>query len=285
MHQRSSCRWISFFTIQSLCLILTLTVGAGQTFSQEVAPLPLIEQCHERQSSPQTTLLIEQIANWKGDEAPLVALIERLGKSCDTGALDPLIGLLNHQSPRVRIAAIEGLGRSADPLAVEALINVLMAESDEVRPALIRSMLSLQYHQSRVALLNMFTHPLSNPVKGTVDMRLRGVAILTFNELNNTQYNAKAVGFLHTFLQSDQPEIVEIARETMTRLPQTRHGIREMIGFIKNNNVPTMRIWMCEWLGRLKIGEARAVLEQTASSDPNKNARAAAAEALKRLGN
>lgn len=285
MYQRLPVRWKSFFTIRPVYIFLILTVGAGGVVAQEIAPLPLIETCRGRQSQPQTPQLIEQIAKSAGDEKSLINLIEQLGKSCDTDAIDPLIAQLNNPSPRVRIAAIEGLGRSGDQLAYEPLFNILLTESDEVRPAIIRSMLSLQIHQSRAAVLNMYTHPLANPVKGPADMRLRGVAILTFNELNNTQYNAKAIGFLHSFMNSDQPEIVNIASEILTRLPKTRHGAREMIGIVKNNHIPMIRIWMCEWLGRLKVGEARAVLEQTAASDSDQKMRVAAAEALKRLGN
>ena len=274
-------------TISRLLLIWLGVVLIGPqkgAFAQEIAPLPLLEQCQVGQSTPLPAALIEQLGKSAGDEATLVDLIDRVGKACDPGAIDPLVGMLGNQSTKVRIAAIEALGRSGNQEAIDPLINILLTESDEVRPAIVRSMLSLQFQKARAAALNMFTHPLSNPVKGAADMRVRASAILTFNQLNNTMYNQKAIGFLHTFMQSNDPEVVRIATETMTRLPQTRNGTREMIGLVKNNHIPMIRIWMCEWLGKLKIVEARSALEQVAAHDPNLTARAVATEALKKIG-
>ena len=270
--------------IKSIWLGIVLMTILNRGFAQEIAPLPLLDQCQVRQSNPQTAALVSQLGKSVGDEARLVELIDQLGKTCDASAVDPLVGMLSSQSTKVRIAAIEALGRSADQEAIDPLINILLVENDEVRLTIVRSMLSLQFQKARAAALNMFTHPLSNPVKGEADMRVRACAILTFNQLNNTMYNQKAIGFLHTFMQSSNPEIVRIATETLTKLPQTRNGAREMIGIIKNNNIPMIRIWMCEWLGKLKIVEARAALEEIAASDPNQTARATAAEALKRIG-
>lgn len=270
------------------CLLLALLLGVGgvgEASAEEINPYPLLDQCQAPRSNPQTAELAALVARSQEDEARLLSLIDRLGKSCDKEALDPLIGLLSNPSARVRMASIEALGRSGQQEAIDPLINILLGETDEVRPALVRALLSLQFQNARAAVLNMFTHPLANPVERVEDMRVRACAILTFNQLNNTAYNQKAIGFLRTFMQSSNPEIVKIATETLTKLPQTRNGAREMIGLVRSNNIPMIRIWMCEWLGRLKVVEARGTLEQVAKSDPNQNARAAAAAALQNLGN
>lgn len=277
----SSARTIALGVI---LVLLTCLTGAA---AQSLAPLPLLEQCAERRADGDISALVSELGNRSAGEAARVATIGKLGQSCAAGAVGEAQGLLGDPAPAVRAAAIEALGRLGDPESIDPLIDQIGqigVGPPEVGVALVRSLISFKSNKARSAVVNGIIHPLNRPVVGEGDMRIRAIALLTLNELPNTAYNRKSIGFLFEIQQSKDPAVVKIAEEALGLLPKTRNGAREMVGIIRNNNIPSIRTWMCQWIGKLGIEEGRESLTEIAASDPNQQTRAAAAEALKRLG-
>jgi hypothetical protein len=266
-----------------LSLIASPLVGGGALAGEPVAPFPLIEQCAELRDGGKMVELAGSLQNRELAAPARMAIIEKLGRSCDRGATEQLLGLLNDGEVAVRVAAIEALGRLGDPEAIDPLIDQIGAGPDEVRLALARSLISFKLTKARSAVVNVIIHPLNRPVLGEGDMRVRGSAILTLNELPNPAFNRKSIGFLYEIKQSPDPAVVKVVEETLTLLPKTRNGAREMVGIIRNNNIPGLRAWMCEWIGRLQIVEGRESLSEIAASDPDARTRAAAQRALEQL--
>ena len=261
--------------------------GSPRLEKSEITPIDLLEPCAAPQGGAQSGSQVAALLNrLKTDNPPEEVLIEQvasLGRSCDSSAVDPLIDLLSNPSFRVRMAAIEALGRLNDPAAVISLSLLASSENSQARLAIARTLLSIGKGNARSVALNSIVSP-GNELKGEEDMRLRGRVVLTLNNLTNNAFNRKAILFLHTYLNSTDAMVVRIAEETLRQLPATRNGSREMLGIIRNSSSPLIRAWMCSWIGRLQIGEGREVLAQTAEKDLNEKVRAAAAEALTRLG-
>ena len=259
--------------------ILLTICGRGGS-AQTIAPIALLEQCVEMKSDGRIEESISLGMNGARDEAARIGAIELLGRSCDRRAIEPLNGLLGDASPRIRIAVIEALGRLGDPGSVDPLIEQINGASNEVMLALVRTLISFKVHTARNAVVNFITSP-NRPVTGEADMRVRGIAILTLNELTNNVYNRKPIGFLFEFQQSKDPAVARIAEETISKLPTTRNGARELVGILKNNHIPMIKVWVCEWIGRLRLSEGRDALTEAAANDRNPAVHEAATNALK----
>ncbi len=264
-------------------LLFTCLLAEGALAQPALAPLPLLEQCTELRDEGKMAELTRPLQNRELAGPARMAIIEKLGRSCDRGATELLLGLLNDGEPATRVAAIEGLGRLGDPEAIDPLIEQIGAGSDEVHLALARALISFKMNKARSAVVNVIIHPLNRPIQSEGDMRVRASAILTLNELSNPAYNRKSIGFLYEIKQSGDPAVVKVVEETLSLLPKTRNGAREMVGIIRNNNIPGVRTWMCEWIGRLGVVEGRESLREIAASDPDARTRAAAQRALEQL--
>lgn len=256
---------------------------AGGAMAQPLAPLPLLEQCTELRDEGKMAEMAGPLQNRELAGPARMAIIEKLGRSCDRGATEQLLGLLNDGEPGMRVAAIEALGRLGDPEAIDPLIDQIGVGPDEVRLALARALISFKVNKARSAVVNVIIHPLNRPILGEGDMRVRARALLTLNELSNTAYNRKSIGFLYEIKQSGDPAVIRLVEETLTQLPKTKNGAREMVGIIRNNNIPGLRTWMCEWIGRLGVVEGRESLREIAANDPDTRTRAAAQRALEQL--
>ena len=282
--------WRHFSGVGRFLFIFGLMIYGRVGFAQTVAPIPLLEQCAEMKSDGRVEESIGLSQNSARDEASRVGAIELLGRSCDQRAVEPLIGLLGDASPRIRVAVIEALGRIGDPTSVEPLIEQMEGASHEVLAGLARTLISFKVHTARNAVVNFiaspnrpFGGPVTSPIKSEDDMRLRGAAILTLNELTNTSYNRKSIGFLFEFQQSKDPAVARVAAETIAKLPTTRNGTRELIGILKNNHIPMIKAWVCQWIGRLRLIEGREALAEVVANDRSPEVHEAATAALKIL--
>jgi len=280
--------------LSKICLVLLIVtwlasppVAMCQDSSTMIAPLVLIEPCspagagiRQNGSDSQTSSTPDLLASKNVDEETLVRQVEAVGRNCDKGAVEPLIDLLPTPSLRVRMAVIESLGRLGDPVAVDPLVQIVNTESNLVRRVIARTLLSIRRGISRSAALNWIANS-SNKLRDEEDLRLRGSVILSLNELNDNSTNRKAIMFLFSYQQSADSNVVRIADEIMSKIPATRNGARELIGIAKHSNDPTIRIWACSWIGRLRLTVGREVLTETAEKDISPLVRSAAAEALK----
>ena len=286
--------WHHFSRVGRFLFIFGLVIYGRVGLAQTVASIPLLEQCAEMKSNGRIEESLELSRNSARDEASRVGAIELLGKSCDQRAVEPLIGLLGDASPRIRVAVIEALGRIGDPESVRPLIGQIDGASYEVLASLTRTLISFKVHDARLAVVNLIVG-LSRPIGGSIsgpmaiqitsedDMRLRGAAVLTINELTNNIYNRKAIQILLAFQQSKDPAVARIAAETIAKLPATRSGTRELIGILKKNNTPIVKVWVCHWIGRLRLTEGREALAEVAANDRNAEVREAATAALRIL--
>lgn len=267
--------------------ILVMLTAVSNAAAQALSPLPLLEQCAERRMDGEIGSLVSELRNQSAGEAARVATIGKLGRSCTAEAVGEALGLLGDSSPAIRAAAIEALGTLGDPESIDPLIDQIGQVGigpAEVSLALVRSLISFKSNKARSAVVNVIIHPLNRPINGVGDMRIRAIALLTLNELPNTAYNRKSIGFLFEIQQSKDPAVVKVSEEVLRLLPKTRNGAREMVGIIRNNNIPALRTWMCQWIGKLGLEEGRESLAEIAASDPSQPTREAAAAALRQLG-
>ena len=149
--------------------------------------------------------------------------------------------------------------------------------------ALIPALASFKVFNARNAVLNGIFNPGGADISDETDMRVRCVAALTLNELTDVTYSRKAVQMMKQLLNSNHLNIRALAEQTMYALKDTRNGPNELIGILRQQNVPDMRRWACEWLGNLGVERARPVLEEAAANDSNAAVKHAAAEALAKL--
>jgi HEAT repeat protein len=206
-----------------------------------------------------------------------------LSGACRQQTVEPLLELLRSADVSLRLAAIETLGRLGSKEAVEPLRELTGDKDWRVRLALVPALASFKVFQAKNAVLNSIVNPLDAEITDEQDMRVRCIAILTLNQLTDVTFSRKGVQFMTVFLRSNRLPIRALAEETMYALKNTRNGTSELIGILKQHNMPEMRRWACEWLGKLGIERARPALEEAAANDANAAVKHAAAEALAQL--
>ncbi len=249
----------------------------------KLAPLPLYEQCASLTEEPSETLQRDLAALKGSDATARAAAVKQLSQACRQQAVEPLLDLLRSEDTQTRIAAIETLGRLGSKEAVEPLRELTGDPDWRVRLALVPALASFKTFQAKNAVLNSIVIPADVDVSDEQDMRVRCIGILTLNQLTDVTFSRKGVQFLTNVLRSNRLNIRALAEETMYALKDTRNGPSELIGILKQHNMPEMRRWACEWLGKLGIERARPALEEAAANDVNAAVKYAAAEALAKL--
>ena len=96
-------------------------------------------------------------------------------------------------------------------------------------------------------------------------------------------FSRKSVQLMTLLLHSNRLNIRQMAEQTMYALKDTRNGVNELVGILKQHNMPEMRRWACEWLGKLGAERARPTLEEVAANDASPVVKNAAADALAKL--
>jgi len=268
-------------------LLVCALFGASQAQppASPVKPQPFYEQCPALTAGQATDDAVTRaIASLKGKDAKLRTLAaQQLSQSCDRRAVDPLIELLQDEDPLIRIAAVEALGKLGDPAAVSFLTDLISDNDWRVRMALISTMASFKIFRARNVVLNGIANSNNNEITDENDMRVRGAAILTVNQLKDVQYSRKAILFLHLFLESKRENVRRIAEQTMYELKNTHNGPTEMYAILKQHYYFEIRRWMAYWIGKLNLKNAREVLQDAAANDSDQRVRQAASEALKQL--
>src|SRR5262245_56861362 len=102
----------------ALCLLAGLLINAAGVRAQEIPiePQPLYDQCQNlTQGSSAGDEVAQAIASLK-DQDPRIRTgsAEKLSRSCDRRAVEPLVELLRDGERPVRLAAIEALGKLGD---------------------------------------------------------------------------------------------------------------------------------------------------------------------------
>ncbi len=216
-------------------------------------------------------------------EKERVGFVRQLGESCNQRAVRPLIDLLRDPSLAIRVAAIEGLGRLGDPESIDFLVDQAFDEAVEIRMALIGSLASFRYQKAKTTILNSIAHPGGKEITREDELRVRGVAILTLNNISDNTYCYKAITFLHDLGETKNPALLKVIDEIFTALTQTRNGTREMIGILKRHSSPMMRIWMAQRMGSLRLAEARDALSEIAANDRDPQVRGEAEAAIRMI--
>jgi HEAT repeat protein len=274
------------------CLLLAAACARAQTDRQPAAlqpdaivkAQPIHQQCSSLAAGAAADPAAKLIASLKNNDANVRAQSARaLGTACDARAVDPLIDLLKDAEPAVRAAAVEALGRLGSPEASEDLINAIQDPDWRVRLALVSALASYKTFRARNMVLNGIANPSGADIADPDDMRVRAAAILTCNQLADTNYSKKGVLFLYHFLQSPHEPIRQIARQTMAELKTTRNGPTEIIAILKQSNDPTLRRWAAEWIGKLALEQGRTALEEAAAGDADAVVKRLAAESLAAL--
>lgn len=269
-------------SVIAICCLLMLPGGAG---GQSQAPppihaLPLYEQCKALAETNATTP--NAIAELKAkDTQTRIKAAGTLAKSCDSRATAALLAATNDDEISVKVAAVEALGKLGDQEAIDPLIELIEGADWQVRMALVRTLASFQVYRSNNAVLNALTNPGDKKITEESDLRVRCFGILTVNQMRDVRFSRKAIGFLFTFQEHQQPEFRRIAEETGLELRTTRNGFHEMAAILKQHNFPEFRRKAAYWLGKFGNEEARAVLEDAAANDRDPSVKQAAQNALK----
>lgn len=267
-----------FLLLASIVPILAAEPGTGADWAT-IRTRPLYESCTPSAGSPSLAAALKALKD--GDAARRIKAIEQLLAQCSPEAVEPLIAALPDADVAVKVAAIEALGQLRDPQAIDPLVELAYHEDWRVRLALTRTLASYQVYRSNNALLNVIVNPGDKKVVTEEgDMRARCLGILQVNQLRDVRFSRKAIGFLFTFLDYQDPVLRRLAEEAATELKTTRNGYHELVAILKQHTFPDFRIKAATWLGKWKLAEAREALTEAAANDKHPAVKKAAAEAL-----
>ena len=267
---------------------LSWILGGACSLSAQLAtdPTPIPKQCAMLSTGNPDDTIARDLASLAGPqpEAKTEEALRRLGGTCDTRAVQAMIARLGDESLPIRLAAIDGLGRLGGQESADALVELLWSDpGPQIRLALIPAMIAFPSRKlwglvrDLIAVNN--TEKTDTPEKAHV----KGVAMLTLNQLTDTSHNRKAILAQFDLENSEIPAIQPTVAASMRGLTKTRNGVRELIGILKVHNTPLVRKWAATWLGKLRAEEARETLQNTAVNDLNSEVRAAAGAALREL--
>ena len=280
----------------SLLLIVVFQPGALVIASEtddkddEVGAWPLFEPCRPSdQGAGGTAPSLDRLKQMQPPER--IAAIDRLVRLCDLDQIDLLLVSLGDEAPDVRVAAIRALGQLRYPQGsdarltqmVEQLIPLTADPDWRVRFALTRTLASFQLYPASNAVLNLIANPGVRPVVDAGDMRARCAAILMVNQLRDVRFSRKAISFLASFVDHENPLLRTIAARTVLELKQTRNGYHELVAIARKPGIPQQRILAIEWLRQWRMAQARPIFEEIATTEANPQVRAAAVRALGEL--
>lgn len=287
-NQHKHCKRSQGVRLLLLIAVNVLSVAAGYqprgvAQQAKLAPLSLYKQCARLTNGPSESLKRELSALKSADGVVRAAAVKHLSQACHQQAVEPLLDLLRSEDAPTRIAAIETLGHLGAPDSVDPLRELTGDPDWRVRLALIPALASFKAFQARNAVLNGIFNPTGVDVSDEDDMRVRCVAALTLNQMPDVTFSRKSVQLMTLLLHSNRLNIRQMAEQTMYSLKDTRNGVNELVGILKQHNMPEMRRWACEWLGKLGAERARPTLEEVAANDASPVVKNAAADALAKL--
>ncbi|NOT63215.1 MAG: HEAT repeat domain-containing protein [Acidobacteria bacterium] len=267
------------------CCLMWLGLEAHAQSPIKLAPLPLLEPCEQLNSGEASEQAVKPLLEKLRDKDAAVRAkaAEQLANGCHKAAVEPLMAVLRDEAPPVRVAAIKSLGQLSDRETLSDLSITVMDEDLGVKLALIQALCSFRSSVARNTVLNSIANPGGVEIKEETDARIRGVAILTLNELADVTHSHKAIFFAVSFTQSRHAAIRKVGEETMLALRDTRNAGTELIATLKSNKNPDMRRQAAYWLGKLAIERARDALNTAATLDANAAVKQAATTALSQL--
>jgi HEAT repeat protein len=272
------------FHLFAICALWMLSAYA-QAQPLAIKPQPIYEQCSSLVTGAAAADAVARavIALKDKDAAKRALAAQQLATACDSRAVEPLIEALKDEDAQVRVAAVTTLGKLGDKSSVESLIELIGDKDWRVRLALVSALASLKSSRARILMLNGLANVNGGAPDDENDLRVRCVAALTINQLNDTSYSRKAVMFVYNALQNPHAGVRKMAEQTMYALKDTRNGATELFAILKIDRNPTLRRWAALWIGKIGFERGREVLEQAAANDADAGVKQAAAEALKQM--
>ncbi|MCG3163119.1 MAG: hypothetical protein JMDDDDMK_04497 [Acidobacteria bacterium] len=275
----------------ALCLFLIVGFSPDCAGAQTPVPVakaqPTYDQCESlaKEGSAASDDVTKAIASLKEkDPQARAQAAERLGKSCDARATEPLIDLLKDEDPMIRVAAVAALGKLGDNNSIGPLLDMTVNDKDwRVRMALIRSLASFKIARARNGVLNGIANPSGEDISDINDMHVRCAAILTCNQMKDVQFTRKAILFLYNFLNSKHATTRQMADQTLHELKNTRNASIEFRAMLKSDHNPELRRWAAEWMGKIGFENAGEALTEASISDPDQKVKQAANDALAAL--
>jgi len=265
--------------------LISLLLLTGGLSAQPLVPLEIPSPCQSRTIGDESDGVGRDLASLNGQltAAEQVEVLRRLGQSCDSRAIAPLVARLGAASIEIREAAIDGLGRLGDLESAEVLLSLLEDPDLRIRRALIPALTAFPNPRIRNLVVNQLARGNPKEIDTAEKARLAGLAMVTLNQLVDTSYNTKAILFQLDLEAVGNPAVLPEVESSMRGLLLTRNGLRELIAILKKQSHPSSRSWAAKWLGRLQVSEARESLVQAAAKDPSPLVRAAAEMALLEL--
>lgn len=190
---------------------------------------------------------------------------------------------LKDADPAKRINATELLVESCHESAIDALIDAISDPDWRVRAAVGRALCSFQISRASNAALNALVNPNDRKITDASDLRARCLTILAINQLRDVRYSRKAIGFLFTFLDFEDPEMRRIAEAAAGELKNTRNGFHELVSIVRQHNYPDFRRKAAIYLGTFPKEQAAEILAEVAANDRDDGVRQAAKDALIRM--
>lgn len=276
--------WIGGPVAHSQSLVESSSATSSQLFIPRAEPL--YEQCQSLDggsiSAKEMTRHIQALKST--DTKTRIQAIELLARSCDRRATAPLVVVVREDKDLlVRIAAIKALGHLGDRESIDPLLELVEDTNWQVRAELSRTLASFQVHRASYDVLNRLANPPAQPLADEGDMLARCQAILIVNQLREVSFSRKALYFLFSFLEDENPKFRQLAAAAMSELIKTRNGVHELIGTLKQHENPHLRIKAAYWLGQLQIESGRDILTEAAANDRDARVREVAAQALAKL--
>lgn len=261
---------------------LAMAGCAGFSSPLSAQALPLTEQCHRALTENQNEEITRALTALNSkDQKAIVAASKLLSEACENRAVAPLITLLSDQDAVVRVAAIEALGKLGDRSALENLMSLTDDPDWRVRLALGQALCAFQLDSASFTALN------SIAVKGQAttadEMRVRAATIIAIHQLRNVSYSRKALIVLLNYAESENPEVKQIAIETIRSLKDTRNGSFELPGLLKQVGNPIPRRRAAYWIGEIGLERAHDLLADVAANDPDAEVRKIAAASVIKL--
>jgi len=265
---------------------LSWVLGGACSLSAQLTtdPMPIPKQCAMLSTGNPDDTIARDLASLAAPqpEAKTEEVLRRLGGTCDTRTVEAMIAQLGVESLPIRLAAIDGLGRLGGGESADALVELLQSDpSPPIQLALIPAMIAFPNLRGRVRDLIAVNNAqkTDTPEKAHV----KGVAMLTLNQLTDTAHNRKAILAQFDLENSGIPAIQPTVAASMRGLSKTRNGVRELIGILKKHDIAIVRTWAATWLGKIRAEEAKEALQNAVINDKNSEVKAAAEAALREL--
>lgn len=204
------------------------------------------------------------------DEAVITMAAWALGEIEDRESVDPLLPLLGHSAPRVRMTAAWALGAIEDPRPVGRLVPLLRDPDPGVRWAAACALGDIERPEA--------AEPLERRLTEEPDRRVRLQIVEALGDIEQ----ARSAPALARMLNGGDTEIAIAAAEAIGDLDDLEHAPQELLQAINTSN-PELRRAVAEALASIEDPATVSTLVQLAR-DPDPEIRRQAIETLGEIG-